>query len=79
MDNNFRFKRSQVEPAVRVLARAFENDPLQIAYFPDATKRVEQNYHLMINSIRYCMRYGEVYTISFPTSKLIIPGSPVYS
>ena len=64
MDNLFRLKRSQVEPAAKILARAFENDPLIIDWFPDATKRVEQNYHLMINSIRYCMRFGEVYTTS---------------
>lgn len=60
----FRLKRSQVKAAAKMLARAFENDPLHIAYFPDTTKRVQQIYHLMFHSIRYCMRYGEVYTTS---------------
>ncbi len=64
MDNLFRLKRSQVEPASKILAKTFENDPLIIDWFPDATKRVEQNYHLMKNSIRYYMRFGEVYTTS---------------
>jgi ribosomal protein S18 acetylase RimI-like enzyme len=64
MDNLIRLKRSQVEPAAKILAKAFENDPLHITYFPDPTKRVKQNYHLMKFSLRYCMRYGEVYTTS---------------
>jgi len=64
MDDLFPLKRNQVEPAAKVLARAFENDPLHIAYFPDPNIRVKQNYHLMKFSIRYCMRFGEVYTTS---------------
>ncbi len=64
MENIFRLKRVQVEPAAKVLARAFENDPLHIAYFPDPNKRLKQNYHLMIFCIRFCMRFGEVYTTS---------------
>lgn len=64
MDTLIRLKRSQVESAARVLARAFENDSLYVVYFPDATKRIQQIYHLMKFSIRYCMRYGEVYTTS---------------
>jgi hypothetical protein len=64
MDKIFRLKRSQVEPAAKILAKAFENDPLHIAYFPDPTKRVKQNYHLMKFSIRYSLRFGEVYTTS---------------
>jgi len=64
MDNLIRLKRSQVEPAAIVLARAFENDPLHINYFPDPIKRVKQNYHLMKFSLRYFMKYGEVYITS---------------
>jgi len=64
MDNLFRLKRNQVKLAAKLLARAFENNPVCIAFFPDPTKRVKQNYHLMKNSIRYCMRFGEVYTTS---------------
>ena len=47
-----------------MLVRAFVNDPLHLFYFPDINKRVQQIYHLMNYSIRYCMRYGEVYTTS---------------
>jgi len=64
MYNLFRLKRNQVKLAAKLLARAFENNPVCIAFFPDPTKRVKQNYHLMKNSIRYCMRFGEVYTTS---------------
>jgi len=64
MDNLFRLKRNQVKLAAKLLARSFENNPVCIAFFPDPTKRVKQNYHLMKNSIRYCMRFGEVYTTS---------------
>ena len=59
-----RLKKSQAEVAANVLARAFENNPVCMAFFPDATKRLIQTYHLMRHSIRYCMRYGEVYTTS---------------
>ena len=64
MDGLFRLKRSQVDAAAKVLARAFEHDPLHISYFPDPTTRVEQNYHLMKYCIRYGMMFGEVYTTS---------------
>jgi len=64
MDNLFQLKRSQIDYAAEVLTRAFEKDPLFIAYFPDSTKRTEQNYQLMKFCIRYSMRLGEVYTTS---------------
>ncbi|MFX1322167.1 MAG: GNAT family N-acetyltransferase [Promethearchaeota archaeon] len=64
MNNLFRLKRIQVEPAAKILAKAFENDPLHIAYFPDPIKIIKQNYHLMKFAIRYCLRYGKVYTTS---------------
>ncbi|MFX1417580.1 MAG: GNAT family N-acetyltransferase [Promethearchaeota archaeon] len=64
MDDLLRLKRFQVDPAAKVLTRAFENDPLFNAYFPDLTIRVEQIYHLMKYCIRYCRRFGEVYTTS---------------
>ncbi|MFX0004502.1 MAG: hypothetical protein ACFE9C_13920 [Candidatus Hodarchaeota archaeon] len=64
MDDLFRLKRNQVDMAVKVLARAFENDPILMNYFPDSTNRLEQNFHLMKYCIRYCMRFGEVYTTS---------------
>ena len=64
MDGLLRLKRSQVEDVTNMLVRAFVNDPLHLFYFPDINKRVQQIYHLMNYSIRYCMRYGEVYTTS---------------
>jgi ribosomal protein S18 acetylase RimI-like enzyme len=64
MDTLIRLNRSQVELASKVLARAFENGLAYVAYFPDATRRVMQNYHLLKYTVRYCMRYGEVYTTS---------------
>ncbi|MFW9971590.1 MAG: GNAT family N-acetyltransferase [Candidatus Odinarchaeota archaeon] len=64
MDNPFRLKRIQLDSAAKVLVRAFENDPLFIAYFPDPKLRVEQNYHLMKYCLRDYMRYGKVYTTS---------------
>jgi len=64
MDTLIRLKRSQLTAAAKVLARAFENNPVCVAFFPDTAKRVRQNYHLMKSSIRYSMRYGEVYITS---------------
>ncbi len=64
MESLICLKRSQVESAAEVLARAFENDLLFKAFFPDGSKRLRQSYHLMYNGIRYCMRYGEVYATS---------------
>ncbi|MFX1575221.1 MAG: GNAT family N-acetyltransferase [Promethearchaeota archaeon] len=64
MDDFLRLNKQQVEPAAKMLAKAFENDPLHIAYFPDSTERVMQNYHLMKFSLRYCMVLGEVYITS---------------
>jgi len=64
MDTLLRLKRSQVDSAAKVLARAFESDPVCIAFFPDASKRFLQNYALMDHSVRYNMRYGEVYITS---------------
>ena len=64
MEPLLRLKRHQVDSASRVLARAFEHDPVCVAFFPDASKRVLHNYHLMRHSIRYNMRYGKVYITS---------------
>ena len=64
MDTLLPLKRSQVKAAAKMLSRAFERDPLHMVYFPDASKRVQQIYHLMKYSIRYCMRFGEIFTTS---------------
>jgi len=64
MDTLIRLRRSHVDGAAKVLARAFESAPVCVAFFPDASKRVLQNYDLMHHSIRYTMRYGEVYITS---------------
>ncbi|MHA2399883.1 MAG: GNAT family N-acetyltransferase [Promethearchaeota archaeon] len=64
MNNLSQINRNQIKSAAKVLARAFLNDPLYIAYFPDSSKRIEQNYHLMKNSILYCMKYGEIFITS---------------
>lgn len=64
MEPLLRLKRSQVASAAKVLARAFEKDPVYMFFFPDGSKRLRQNYHLMYYGIRYCMRYGEVYATS---------------
>ncbi|MFX0000998.1 MAG: GNAT family N-acetyltransferase [Candidatus Hodarchaeota archaeon] len=64
MGDLFRLKRSQVDATAKVLARAFEHDPLHMYYFPDPTTRVQQNYHVMKYCIRFSMMFGEVYTTS---------------
>ncbi len=64
MNSLSQINRNQIKSAAKVLARAFLNDPLYIAYFPDSSKRIDQNYHLMNNSILYCMRYGEIFITS---------------
>ncbi|MHA1915610.1 MAG: GNAT family N-acetyltransferase [Promethearchaeota archaeon] len=64
MNSLTHLKRNQIKHAAEVLARAFLDDPLYIAYFPDLSRRVSQNYHLMKNNILYCMKYGEIFITS---------------
>ena len=53
-------KKSQVLVAAKMLARAFEHDPIFLEIFPESQTRCEQLYHLMTYCLRSYMRYGEV-------------------
>ncbi|MHA1885977.1 MAG: GNAT family N-acetyltransferase [Promethearchaeota archaeon] len=64
MNKLSQLNRNQAKSAAKVLARAFLNDPLYKAYFPDNSKRFMQNFHLMRNNILYCMRFGEIFVTS---------------
>jgi GNAT superfamily N-acetyltransferase len=52
----------EVEAAARVLARAFQNDPLQMHTFPDAAERAEKSIPHFAAIIRYGLLAGEVWT-----------------
>ena len=56
--------KSQVKPACRMLARAFQDDPLSIYWIPDARKREKLLATIFEVIIRYGVIYGRVYATS---------------
>jgi ribosomal protein S18 acetylase RimI-like enzyme len=53
---------SQIKPAYTVLGRAFYDDPLFRYLIPDDARRARLMPSFHSITIRYAMRYGEVYT-----------------
>ena len=47
MENVIHLKKYQAEVGAKVFARAFEEDPVMKAVFPDNKKRIGQIYHIM--------------------------------
>lgn len=59
-----RLNQSQVKPAAEMLARAFQDDPLVVYFFPDAAERKNKSPHFFQILVRYGVLYGEAYAIS---------------
>jgi hypothetical protein len=57
-----RLNASQIEAGADLLARAFQNDPLMIYFVPNQEKRRRLLPVLFRIVVRYCLRYGIIYT-----------------
>lgn len=64
MGTDLRLNKSYIKPAAKVLAKAFQNDPLFVYFFPDASERENKLPHLFQLLVRYGVLYGEVYSVS---------------
>jgi len=53
---------AQAKAGAHLLARAFQNDPLMVHVLPDAQRRKRLLPILFGVVVRYCLRYGAVYT-----------------
>ncbi len=60
--NPIRLQANQLSQASEVMAQAFQNDPMLQYLVPDDTKRVRLLPSFFGTVVRYCLRYGEVYT-----------------
>jgi ribosomal protein S18 acetylase RimI-like enzyme len=49
-------------PVAAMLGEAFKDDPLTVYYLPDPDQRRRVLPGMMLSSLRYCLRYGEVWT-----------------
>lgn len=64
LDNLIRLTEDQIKRASKMVARAFQDDPLFIYYFPNADERSRKSPYLCEFLIRYGVIYGEVYATS---------------
>jgi len=64
LGNLVRLTKSQVKPACKMLARAFQDDPLCTYWIPDARKREDLLAPIFEVIIRYGVSYGRVYATS---------------
>lgn len=53
---------AQTEQAARLLGRAFQDDPLMVYLVPQATRRTSVLPSFFRVVLRYCLRYGVVYS-----------------
>ncbi len=53
---------ARLPQAAAVLADAFAADPLMVYYLPDPARRARVSPGMMLASLRYCHRYGEIWT-----------------
>ncbi len=59
-----RLQKSQIKTAAEMCARAFQNDPLFVYFFPDASERKNKSPHFFQLLVHYGVLYGEVYATS---------------
>jgi ribosomal protein S18 acetylase RimI-like enzyme len=59
-----RLQKTDLEPAVRTLVRAFTDYPLNKHYYPDVSQRDRINRDMFSLSFYSGLRYGEMYTVS---------------
>jgi ribosomal protein S18 acetylase RimI-like enzyme len=62
--NLLRLTEAQIRPASTMLSRAFQDDPLFGAYFPDASERERRLPNCMEFIVRDGIRFGEVHATS---------------
>jgi GNAT superfamily N-acetyltransferase len=55
---------AQTEASAHLLAKAFQHDPLMAHVLPNAQRRRRLLPALFVIVVRYCLRYGAVYTTS---------------
>ena len=59
-----RLEKSQLRPAAEMVARAFQDNPLSVYFFPDASERKDKLPYLFQFMITYGLLYGEAYATS---------------
>ena len=62
--NPVRLDKTQVKRAAHVLARAFQDDPLCVYFFPEVSERRNRLPHLFRVPVHHGVLYGEVYATS---------------
>jgi len=62
LKNLYRIKRKDISKASRVLAEAFQDDPVWIHLIPDEDLRREKLPIVFAFITRYCLHYGEIYS-----------------
>ncbi|MBA7626092.1 hypothetical protein ES703_33532 [subsurface metagenome] len=58
------FPIDKVKTAGKILSKAFHHDPLFNYIIPDSKERSKTITHLFQHVVKYCIRYGEVYSSS---------------
>jgi len=64
LDNLFPLTKSQIKPASRVLARAFQDDPLWTYFIPDKLIRKSKLHYVSDFLVSYGVLYGQSYATS---------------
>jgi ribosomal protein S18 acetylase RimI-like enzyme len=64
LNNPVRLTKAQVKTAAEMLARAFQDDPPSVYFFPDGSERKKKLPYVFRALIRYSLLHGEVYAAS---------------
>lgn len=64
LEDILRLNRSHIQPAIKVLERAFQNYPLFENYYPDEMTKKKIAYYYSSFAVSIGMRYGEIYATS---------------
>ncbi len=64
LNNLVRLNKSQIKPVTEILARAFQDDPLFVYFFPDPSERAKRTPYQFQFLLRHAVAYGEVYATS---------------
>lgn len=59
-----RLGKSDIKPASKVLAKAFQKHPILMYFIPDASTRRDKLHYVFEKGVRYGVLYGEVYATS---------------
>ena len=64
LNNLLQLQKSQIRPVSAMLARAFQDDPLNSYFVPDASQRKDTSFYSFEFLVRLGVSYGEVYATS---------------